>query len=106
MANMCLEINTTRAISPQILRHRSFTFQEFSQRYATTEKLARPDMPHLRMQDHKNRQNSIDAIDSMLSDTQINDLLYKGRSTNSNPVAPLQSLWMKFRTFCLLRIFF
>jgi thymidylate synthase (FAD) len=77
MANMCLEINTTRAISPQILRHRSFTFQEFSQRYATTEKLARPDMPHLRMQDHKNRQNSIDAIDSMLSDTQINDLLYK-----------------------------
>ena len=64
MAFMTLEINTTRGIAAQILRHRSFTFQEFSQRYADTTLLAE-DIPlfELRRQDNKNRQNSIDDID-------------------------------------------
>ena len=64
MASMCVEINTTRAIAPQILRHRSFSFQEFSQRYAVALDL---DMPDLRRQDTKNRQNSIDDLDSETS---------------------------------------
>jgi thymidylate synthase (FAD) len=60
-AFMTLEINTTRGIAAQILRHRSFTFQEFSQRYADTKLLSdRPVIPDLRRQDNKNRQNSID----------------------------------------------
>ena len=59
MASMCLEIQTTRAIAPQILRHRSFSFQEFSQRYAVATEV---EMPHLRRQDLKNRQNSIDDM--------------------------------------------
>ena len=62
MASMCIEINTTRAISPQLLRHRSFTFQEFSQRYANTQELGGAEMPELRTQDLKNRQNSIDNL--------------------------------------------
>lgn len=64
MANMCVEIETTRAISPQILRHRSFSFQEFSQRYADTSELGSAVIPHLRRQDNKNRQNSIDDLSS------------------------------------------
>jgi thymidylate synthase (FAD) len=64
MANMCVEINTTRAIAPQILRHRSFSFQEFSQRYADTTEIGNAVMPHLRRQDLKNRQNSIDDLDT------------------------------------------
>jgi len=61
---MTVEINTTRGLAAQILRHRSFTFQEFSQRYADTTLLAE-DIPmfELRRQDNKNRQNSIDDID-------------------------------------------
>jgi thymidylate synthase (FAD) len=66
MANMCVEIETTRAISPQILRHRSFSFQEFSQRYADTSELGSAVIPHLRRQDNKNRQNSIDDLSSEL----------------------------------------
>lgn len=62
MGNMCVEIETTRAISPQILRHRSFSFQEFSQRYADTNELGSAVIPHLRRQDNKNRQNSIDDL--------------------------------------------
>ncbi len=62
MANLCVEINTTRAISAQILRHRSFSFQEFSQRYADTNQLGSAVIPHLRRQDQKNRQNSIDDL--------------------------------------------
>lgn len=63
MAFLTLEINTTRGIAAQILRHRSFTFQEFSQRYADTTLLAE-DIPlfELRRQDNKNRQNSINDI--------------------------------------------
>lgn len=64
MANMCVEINTTRAISPQILRHKSFSFQEFSLRYAESSKLGQSVMPHLRRQDVKDRQNSIDDLDA------------------------------------------
>ena len=62
MAHVVMEIQTTRAIAAQILRHRSFSFQEFSQRYADVSSLefARP--PHLRRQDTKNRQNSIDDL--------------------------------------------
>lgn len=60
MANMVVEINTTRAIAPQILRHRSFSFQEFSQRYA--EVTLRPELPEMRRQDTKNRQNSINDL--------------------------------------------
>jgi len=61
MVNMCVEINTTRSIAAQILRHRSFSFQEFSQRYA--EVPTPPQLPQLRKQDLKNRQNSTDDLD-------------------------------------------
>ena len=64
MASMCLEIHTTRAISPQILRHRSFSFQEFSQRYAIPTDTFATVLPDLRRQDTKNRQNSIDDIEA------------------------------------------
>jgi thymidylate synthase (FAD) len=61
MVNMCVQIETTRSVAAQILRHRSFSFQEFSQRYA---QVAEPSMiPQLRRQDTKNRQNSIDDLD-------------------------------------------
>ena len=59
MASMCVEIETTRAIAPQILRHRSFSFQEFSQRYAVA---VDAPIPKIRRQDEKNRQNSINDI--------------------------------------------
>ena len=63
-AFMTLEINTTRGLAAQILRHRSFTFQEFSQRYADTNLLSEEiPLPKLRRQDTKNRQNSTDDID-------------------------------------------
>ncbi|MFZ9740406.1 MAG: FAD-dependent thymidylate synthase [Candidatus Nanopelagicaceae bacterium] len=62
-AFMTLEINTTRGIAAQILRHRSFTFQEFSQRYADSSLLGDIPVPELRRQDTKNRQNSIDDVD-------------------------------------------
>ena len=61
-SSMTLEIETTRAIAAQILRHRSFTFQEFSQRYAKSNQLGEIELPELRRQDTKNRQNSIDDI--------------------------------------------
>lgn len=60
MASMCVEIKTTRAIAAQILRHRSFSFQEFSQRYSEA---VDAHVPQLRRQDKKNRQNSIDDLD-------------------------------------------
>lgn len=65
MVNMCVEINTTRSIAAQILRHRSFSFQEFSQRYAQVTEVAQ--VPELRRQDNKNRQNSIDDLDDVVS---------------------------------------
>jgi thymidylate synthase (FAD) len=63
-AYMTLEINTTRGLAAQVLRHRSFTYQEFSQRYADSTLLAETiPLPALRRQDTKNRQNSIDDVD-------------------------------------------
>ena len=67
-AYMTLEIETTRAIAAQILRHRSFTYQEFSQRYADSTALGDIMLPDLRRQDTKNRQNSIDDLDPILLD--------------------------------------
>jgi thymidylate synthase (FAD) len=65
-SSMSLEIETTRAIAAQILRHRSFTFQEFSQRYAASTDLGKIELPELRRQDTKNRQNSTDDLDDDL----------------------------------------
>ena len=62
-SSMTLEIETTRGLAAQILRHRSFTFQEFSQRYADSNLLGEIELPELRRQDTKNRQNSIDDLD-------------------------------------------
>ena len=62
MVSMCLEVSTTRSVSAQILRHRSFSFQEFSQRYADVTTVGSPVIPHLRKQDLKNRQNSTDDL--------------------------------------------
>jgi len=72
-SSMTLEIETTRAIAAQILRHRSFTFQEFSQRYADTNLIANKiPIPSLRKQDTKNRQNSTDDLDEFVKqDIQI-----------------------------------
>tara|TARA_B100000925_G_scaffold231591_1_gene180123 strand:+ start:128 stop:613 length:486 start_codon:yes stop_codon:yes gene_type:complete len=66
---MTVEIETTRAIAAQILRHRSFTYQEFSQRYADAKLLETIELPELRRQDTKNRQNSIDDLDPKVVDT-------------------------------------
>lgn len=66
MATMCVEINTTRDIAAQIIRHRSFSFQEFSQRYADVKELGNIPLPELRRQDLKNRQNSTADLDPEL----------------------------------------
>jgi thymidylate synthase (FAD) len=68
MATMCVEINTTRDITAQILRHKSFSFQEFSQRYADVKDLGEIQVPELRRQDTKNRQNSIADLDPRVVD--------------------------------------
>ena len=66
-AFMTVEINTTRGLAAQILRHRSFTYQEFSQRYADSSMLGdQIPLPELRRQDDKNRQNSIDDVDPLM----------------------------------------
>jgi len=84
MANMVLEINTTRGIAAQILRHRSFSFQEFSQRYADASFLGETiDTPELRTQDQKNRQNSIDDLDQEVKhkyNVQIRQLFSKSKA--------------------------
>jgi thymidylate synthase (FAD) len=64
MVNICLEIKTTRDIARQILRHRSFSFQEFSQRYAEATDW---DLSEVRLQDTKNRQNSLETDDKELA---------------------------------------
>ena len=66
MANVCMEVNTTRDIARQILRHRSFSFQEFSQRYQDASKLGAWELRECRMQDTKNRQNSTTCSDELL----------------------------------------
>ena len=63
MSNMVVEIETTRAVAAQILRHRSFSFQEFSQRYSSVDQLGTVGLPHLRSQDLKNKQASHDDLD-------------------------------------------
>ena len=65
-SSMTLEIETTRGLAAQVLRHRSFTFQEFSQRYADSNLLGEIELPELRRQDTKNRQNSIDDLDPVV----------------------------------------
>ena len=81
---MTLEIETTRGLAAQILRHRSFTYQEFSQRYADSSLLAETiPVPELRRQDTKNRQNSIDDLDSEfveLTNKQIETYFAQGMS--------------------------
>lgn len=67
MVSVCLEIETTRDIARQILRHRSFSFQEFSQRYAVAD--LGFDIREARLQDKKNRQNSIETSDTRLQET-------------------------------------
>ena len=66
MANACIEINTSRDIARQILRHRSFSFQEFSQRYAEIGALPEVELREARLQDTKNRQNSYSVDDQYL----------------------------------------
>lgn len=66
MVNLVMEINTTRDIARQILRHRSFSFQEFSQRYADPTKSLSFELREARLQDNKNRQNSITTNDALL----------------------------------------
>ena len=74
MVSICMEIETTRDIARQILRHRSFSFQEFSQRYADPTKELNFEVKEARMQDPKNRQNSIrEGVDLMVS-KQWNDI--------------------------------
>ena len=69
-SSLTVEINTTRGIAAQILRHRSFTYQEFSQRYADSSLLGKTiPLPELRRQDTKNRQNSIDDLDKAVIDS-------------------------------------
>jgi thymidylate synthase (FAD) len=63
MVNVCMEIETTRDIARQILRHRSFSFQEFSQRYAVAQDF---EFSEVRLQDSKNRQNSLETEDDYL----------------------------------------
>jgi len=72
MVNMCVEIRTTRSIAAQILRHRSFSFQEFSQRYSEVYSL--PVLPRLREQDLINRQNSTPTLDPSLVDSLTDDI--------------------------------
>lgn len=67
MANVCIEINTTRDIGRQVLRHRSFSFQEFSQRYQDVTKLETPPIRETRLQDSKNRQNSLETDDVLIN---------------------------------------
>ena len=68
MVSACLEIETTRDIGRQILRHRSFSFQEFSQRYQDVSKLRKAPLRECRLQDTRNRQNSLASDDNELGD--------------------------------------
>jgi len=82
MASMQVEIETTRAIAAQVLRHRSFSFQEFSQRYSSVDQLGDLGIPHLRTQDLKNKQASHDDLDEAtreLFDLQIERLYYQAQ---------------------------
>lgn len=78
MASMCIEIETSRAISAQILRHRSFSFQEFSQRYAAVQNTEEYEA---RRQDDKNRQNSVDDM------SELDKIWFKNAQRNISNVA-------------------
>lgn len=67
MASMCIEINTTRDIGRQLLRHKSFSFQELSQRYSDVNVLPKAPLRECRLQDNKNRQNSIECAEDSLT---------------------------------------
>lgn len=71
LSNLCIEIECETAIATQILRHRSFTYQQFSQRYASVE--ADIEVPQLRNQDYKNRQNSLDTVEDSIRDELTNE---------------------------------
>jgi thymidylate synthase (FAD) len=90
-AFMTVEINTTRGIAAQVLRHRSFTFQEFSQRYADATLLSEGIPPfELRRQDTKNRQNSIDDISNEIKvkwNTQIREHFAKSKAIYDGMIA-------------------
>jgi len=75
MANVCLELNTTRDIGRQVLRHRSFSFQEFSGRYQDMSLLDKAEIRETRLQDTKNRQNSLET-----DDVELKDWWYKAQS--------------------------
>ena len=79
---MTLQIETSRGIAAQILRHRSFTFQEFSQRYADSSQLGYIPIPELRRQDVKNRQNSISDLPEKLKDKYINKIKENFKKTS------------------------
>ena len=72
MVSACLEVTTTRDIARQLLRHRSFSFQEFSQRYADPTQDLKFKLRDARLQDTKNRQNSLELSDMMDSDQRVN----------------------------------
>lgn len=81
LCNMCVEIECPCAIATQILRHRSFTFQQFSQRYASVD--SDLDVPQFRSQDTKNRQNSIDNVDENLKDNLKNEWIEHNLKTKN-----------------------
>ncbi len=80
---MTLQIETNRGIAAQILRHRSFTFQEFSQRYADSSQLGNIPIPELRRQDLKNRQNSISDLPEELRNKYINKIKENFKKTSN-----------------------
>ena len=80
---MTLQIETNRGIAAQILRHRSFTFQEFSQRYADSSELGDIPIPDLRRQDVKNRQNSISDLPEELKNKYINKIKENFKKTSN-----------------------
>ena len=80
---MTLQIETSRGIAAQILRHRSFTFQEFSQRYADSSQLGNIPIPELRRQDIKNRQNSISDLPEELKNKYLNKIKENFKNTSN-----------------------
>jgi thymidylate synthase (FAD) len=81
LCNMCVEIECETAIATQILRHRSFTFQMFSQRYASVD--SDLNVPQFRSQDTKNRQNSIDNVDDTIKDNLKNEWIEHNLKTKN-----------------------
>lgn len=98
MASACIEITTTRDIARQLLRHRSFSFQEFSQRYADASQLPPAELRECRLQDHKNRQNSLATADpdqaewwTAVQQTVLQDALELYKAALANGIAKEQA---------------